>query len=506
MKTERTARRGVGAALLVVLGLASVLAGTATIRGEGQLDDVAHPKPPHPQEPSAWAADVDTLLAAIRRTHPDPYRVASATAFDSAGATLKRRLPSLPAHAASLEMQRLLAMAADGHTEWASLPESLRGSFLPIIFRRFEEGWFIRTGDPRYRTLFGKPITAFAGLPMDDAVERVIPYVSGENALGKLDAAADLLRIVTVLDAVGMATGIPDTVPVSVLEPDGSTTTVAVAVTGDSWVQPTWIDVEQLLAPDASRPVSERLDGNYECAWLPTERLLYVEFSEIRDEDDRSVAEFFDGVYEFARRAGAERYVLDLRENSGGNNYLNGPVLRGLIATPALDRPGRFFVMIGPDTYSAAMNLAVLLERHTHALFVGSPTGATPNHFGDTRIVELPGSGFRAEISELYWQNSDPRDTRPWITPDIPADPSAAALIAGRDPALEAVLAFETSDSLVSTFGPPMARWGRNGQLRGEQWPSLLEPAARSLDPVPAPEPVTEACVVEDDPGSMGNP
>ena len=51
-----------------------------------------------------------------------------------------------------------------------------------------------------------------------------------------------------------------------------------------------------------------------------------------------------------------------------------------------------------------------------------------------------------------------------------------------------------------------MARWGRNGQLRGEQWPSLLEPAARSLDPVPAPEPVTEACVVEDDPGSMGNP
>jgi hypothetical protein len=130
------------------------------------------------------------------------------------------------------------------------------------------------------------------------------------------------------------------------------------------------------------------------------------------------------------------------------------------------------------------MNLAVLLERHTHALFVGTPTGATPNHFGDTRIVELPNSRIRVEISELYWQNSNPRDVRPWITPDLPVDPSAAAFIAERDPAMESILRFQATHSLVESFGSPMDRWRRAGQLQIEVWPTLLAPAARPLEPL----------------------
>ena len=448
------------------------------------------------QDAAAWAADVDTLVASIRRIHPDPYRLYQPSAWDSVAAVVKSRLQSLSPHAAAFETQRLLAMAGDGHTEWAVLPESLRGRWLPLIFRRFEEGWFVRTGHPSYHMLFGKPITRWAGVPIHEAVERVLPYVPGENVVGKLDDAANFLRVVKVLDALGMTAGIPESVSVSVLESDGSETTIAVGATEESWVRPSWIDVDKLLFPDVPEPLYRRLDGNYACAWLPDARLLYVVFNQTRDEDDSSIAEFFGGVYDFARRTEPNKFVLDIRENSGGNLDLNGPVVRGLIATSFLDQPGRFFVVIGPDTYSAAMNLAVQLERYTHALFVGSPTGATPNHFGDTRIVELPNSGIRAEISELYWQNSDPRDARPWITPDLPATPSAAAFIVGRDPALEAILGFQATNSLVERFGSPAARWRRASQLQTERWPALVAPAARPLAlPQVAPQQREEECI-----------
>ncbi len=428
---------------------------------------------------SAWSDDVDTLVRAIRDIHPNPYGKRRRKTFDAAAAAAKERFPKISPHAAALELQRVLAMVGDGHTEWAVLPRSLRGKWLPLIFRRFEEGWFVRTGDPEYRELFGKPITHLAGTPIHEAVEKVLPYVSGENEVGKLDDAADLLRNVLVLDALGIAEGVPERVSVSVLEHDGSETSVSVGVTGDGWVRGDWVDVDKLLNPGGTEPLYRRLEGNYACAWLPEEKLVYVSFSEVRDGDDSTIAEFFKSVYDFARRVKPDKFVLDIRENSGGNLNLNGPVIRGLIATGHVDYPGRFFVVIGPDTYSAAMRLAVVLERYTHATFVGAPTGATPNHFGDTRIVELPNCGINVEISELYWQNSDPRDARPWITPDLPANPSAGTLIAGGDPALEAILRYEVSDSTIESFGPPMDRWQRANQLQAETWPALLAPRAR---------------------------
>ncbi len=447
------------------------------------------------QDVAAWRADVDTLVVSLRRIHPNPHRVTQPSALDSAASALKARLPRLSAHAAALEMQRLLAMAGDGHTEWAVLPPPLRGQWLPLIFRRFEEGWFVRTGDATYRSVFGKPITGLASVPIEEAVARVLPYVSGENVIGRLDGASNLLRNVKVLDALRITSGSPTHVSVTVLEPDGSETAVPVGVTDESWVQPRWIDVDKLLNPDVPEPLYRRLEGNYACAWLPEERMLYVLFSEIRDEDDTSIAEFFGGVFDFARRSMPDKFVLDLRENSGGNLDLNGPIVRGVIQTVELDRPGRFFVVIGRDTYSAAMNLAVLLERHTHALFVGVPTGATPNHFGDTRIVELPNSGIQVEISELYWQHSDPRDARPWITPDLPVNPSASAFIAGRDPALEAIARFQATDSTVASFGPPMSRWRRASQLQNERWPALLVHAAQPLGPMQIARPeIVEPC------------
>ncbi|MDX1579913.1 MAG: hypothetical protein R3266_15625, partial [Gemmatimonadota bacterium] len=130
-----------------------------------------------------------------------------------------------------------------------------------------------------------------------------------------------------------------------------------------------------------------------------------------------------------------------------------------------------------------AMHLAVQLERYTHALFVGTPTGATPNHFGDTELFTLPESGLEIEISALYWQNSDPRDARPWITPDIPVTPSAADYLAVRDAGLEAALIFEPPPDLVQGFGPPASRWRRANQLAAPAWPGLLGESAEPVKP-----------------------
>ena len=99
------------------------------------------------------------------------------------------------------------------------------------------------------------------------------------------------------------------------------------------------------------------------------------------------------------------------------------------------------FVVIGRRTFSAAQNGATLIERHTEAIFVGEPTGASPNFVGETVPFELPYSKFRANVSDLYWQSSWPTDYRIWIAPLIYTPPTFAAYRAIRDPAVDAILA-----------------------------------------------------------------
>lgn len=83
-------------------------------------------------------------------------------------------------------------------------------------------------------------------------------------------------------------------------------------MTDESWVQPHWRDVDKLLNPDVDEPLYRLLDGNYACSWLPDDQLLYVMFSEIRDDNDSTIEEFFGDVYEFASVVRRSKFVLDL--------------------------------------------------------------------------------------------------------------------------------------------------------------------------------------------------
>jgi hypothetical protein len=419
---------------------------------------------------AGWSDDVNLLLNKILTIHPNPFRRYILSDWQHTANQLKKYPPVNDAKAA-LSLYQFLAMAADGHTEAALAPAALRGYWLPLIIRRFKDGWFVRTGHPRYRALFGKPITHVGGIPVDTVAKRLRPFVSCDNAIGALDGIGNLFRNAVVLEALEISPR--DSVEITVQNEKRTGTPVTVYATSDSWVTAEWIDVDQELNR-GQKPLYRRFDRNYDFEVLNEERIIYVWFSEIRDEDDETIAQFFSRVFRFIQENEVERFVLDLRENSGGNLELNGPVLHGLIACRKVNYPGGLYVIIGRDTYSAAMNLAVSLERHTYALFVGEPTGATPNHFGDTQKFTLPYSQLTVEISELYWQNSDPRDNRPWITPDIPVDVSFNDFIQHRDPALEAIRSFQTSDCLIMKFGPPLQRWRRVNQKSEEDWPSLL--------------------------------
>jgi hypothetical protein len=135
---------------------------------------------------------------------------------------------------------------------------------------------------------------------------------------------------------------------------------------------------------------------------------------------------------------GAERFVLDLRLNSGGNGDFNRDVVRALVKS-RFDEKGRLFVITGRRTFSAAQMLISDLDRWTQPIFVGEPSSSRGNHYGDSKKLVMPNSKITMRVSTLWWQYWDPRDQRPWIKPEIEAPLTVEAYREGRDPALQAI-------------------------------------------------------------------
>ena len=132
--------------------------------------------------------------------------------------------------------------------------------------------------------------------------------------------------------------------------------------------------------------------------------------------------------------------IVDVRRNNGGDTYIYSELLRTLIDFDT-NTNNRLFVLIGRSTFSATANFITDLDRLTNAIFVGEPSGGKPITMGsDESPLILPYSGVRGAISSTVWQLTGPRDTRLWITPDIPIQLSAKEYFANRDPVMETVL------------------------------------------------------------------
>ncbi|MGB8966136.1 MAG: hypothetical protein WCB99_10900, partial [Candidatus Cybelea sp.] len=128
-----------------------------------------------------------------------------------------------------------------------------------------------------------------------------------------------------------------------------------------------------------------------------------------------------------------------LRFNGGGDNILLPVVVQNLVRRESINAPGKLFVIIGRNTQSAAENLVSRLQRDTHAVFVGEPTGERPNQFGDPWPFILPNSHIEVHIASIQWEDIDPRDDRDWTGPDLAAELTSSDYASNIDPAMNLI-------------------------------------------------------------------
>ena len=411
------------------------LAGAAA----GQVKAGGQPKSPD-ERVAGWRGDVDAWLNALKKQHYVWMKAPLPAALREAASRVKREVSGWSDERALAELLRVSALAGDGHTDVRMAGASrVRARIVPIRFYQFSDGLFIIDAEPGLERLIGARVVALAGLPAEELMRRIRPYVARDNDNGVLWVGPHLLRFVGCLEAIA-GRRFSEKVPARLKGRDGEEITVnlePVPAPMQLFGVPSLIASRLAGAPPA--PLYLR-DVEKHFWQRPIGDALYVQFNKVQDAPDETLAAFAGGLEEEIGKRLPRLLVVDVRHNHGGNLDLLHPLIAVLSRFTSGEHPGRLVVLCGRNTFSAAQVFLARAEHEARAGVAGEPSSGKPNFVGEFNPVELPWSGATASISNRYHETI-PGDQRQWIEPSPLLVLGSADYFANADPLLDAVLA-----------------------------------------------------------------
>lgn len=395
-----------------------------------------------PSASSTVADDVRELGKSIATIHPDPFRSVSRQRFEAEVDALARRASSSSRNEQLVGLLRIIALLGprNGHTGlFPGDPGHSRPlNLYPIRLYQFTDGVFVV--DAQDATLVRNRLVAVEGMPVARVLELVEPLTPSDNASNLRGLAPHFALTAEVLDGLGVTDGVgPATFTFE--RPSGERVDVELAAIPGPQYAAAFAEPHHGHNPSSlpygSRPLY--LAGGAKPLWARTlarGRAVYVGYNTVRAPTPAMLRK----IERLVRAPSTRRVIVDVRLNGGGENTTYG-ALTSLFGSPAVDRRGKLFLLVGRATFSAAANFAAEIDRDTRAVILGEPTGGGVETYGDTFPVLLPSVGWYVHIAARYHERKKGRnDRRLAVAPDVRIDLSSAQYFAGQDPVLERAL------------------------------------------------------------------
>ncbi|MFC3095894.1 hypothetical protein DRW07_06710 [Alteromonas sediminis] len=398
-----------------------------------------------------WQQDLTYLADNVDANHIDFFSKHRRSDFDAAVSDVSNKLAQYDHDKMIVELAKLVSMARDGHSfirGYHPLFENVffNGMFfepLPIRLYAFSDGIYVYAAHKDTAHLLGARVLKVNGLKTTSVLETVSAMFPVENEMNVLDWGVDGLVTPKVLKAFGVGDSAEQAV--FTLSKEGKIFDVTLSageqyrpnlesrvVVDDDWVS----FIEQVEKPLFLKHPERQIWFAHQ----PENGLVYLQINGYSKHNFEHILEVTKTAIDAAEADEETRFVLDLRLHPGGETEVVNPLVKALLASD-INREGRFYVLIGRGTFSAAQLTVTALEQFSHAIFVGEPTGINIHFFGNARNrVTLPNSQLQVFLATSRWQQTNMGDSRVWKAPDIAARLSFSDYKQGIDPALTTIL------------------------------------------------------------------
>lgn len=386
---------------------------------------------------SRWRQDLAYLATNLPRLHKNFFFHLSRPSFQAAVAKLNRAIPSLSDDQIVLGLDRIVAMAGDTHTalDLGLGKQNSRFQTYPLALQWIDGGLYVIDTTPQYRRALGAQVVQIGSLDVQQANRAVSVLIPHENAEGVLRWSPFYLVTPEILQTLGI---LPSGQQARFVFQDSQ---------GDRFAMDfapvprsrklTWLNA--IAENGATAPLYlTHQDQNYWYTYLSESKTLYFAYNRCAEQTGKPFATLIQQLLTFMKSHRIDRFVLDLRNNDGGEVNVAQPLIDALKQNQSINQPGHLYVLTGRQTLSAAIVNAEQLRRQTHAVVVGGPTAGKPNFYAGIATFRLPNSGLTVDYSTAYIHEVSGNPST--FEPDLTIRTTAADYFQGRDPVLATVL------------------------------------------------------------------
>lgn len=382
-----------------------------------------------------WRADLEFLATQLPLLHKNAFFKITHAQFDQAVADLDRDIPTLRDYEIVVRLMRLVARIGDAHTTLQTAGSTQQFKSYPLKLYWFNDGLYVTDAAAQYQDALGARLLRMGSTDVAQAHAAVGELIPHENEPWLTAMSPAALVSPEILQALRIVPNLP-AAPFVFQDSAGREFTVNVTSVWPSE------QIDWVAAPNPTQvptPVYRRHpELNYWFDYLDDSHTLYLQYNVCQNRADLPFNQFLQQMQAFAATHPVDRFVVDLRNNSGGDSSILQPLINALAGDANINRSDRLFVIIGRLTFSSGLFNAIDLKLRTHATFAGEATGGKPNGYGEVKSFRLPNSRLSVFYSTKFFTTmpGDPRS----LFPDIPVTLSSTDYLSGRDPALASIL------------------------------------------------------------------
>lgn len=384
------------------------------------------------QEAAQRMEDIAALCGVLEEKHPDPYAHISREAFNGKRAEIEARAQEMTDGEFAYALMELAASIGDAHTTVSYYQNKYSElTALPFALMPMEGRWLLAMAQEEHAAYLGWEVGAINGVPMTEVFERAKAYISHDTLAWARRQLSNTINFLEALKVMGIVPEHASGAKLSLTGPLDEVHEVYVPGMNESEIMQAKI---VSLTPAA---YAQTWASGYYRAMPLNDSVFFIQYNVCQEAPDMSMEAFSQLVRPNVEAA--QKVIIDLRYNTGGDSRVIEPLLNMLEYVRA-QRPLDVYTLIAGDTFSSGVMNALDTKMRLDAVLVGSPTGGAVNAFGELYTQVLPHAPMAVSCSTKRFE-LQPDYAGDSLIPDIHVEQTLADYLCGRDSVVEAVLA-----------------------------------------------------------------
>ena len=353
--------------------------------------------------PEKWKEDINFLRENLSKKHYNLFFKREKPQFDKDLDNLISKTKTISDLEIALKLQQIIAKQGDTHTNISWGKYLSNDKILPLRFFYFEDGIYVTLTNQKNKELLGKKIIKINGFDIKKVTDSISSLFVNENKAIYKSKSLTGLHSTQLLRFFGFAKN--DSIKITFQNSNLLTekTLLPEEIKDDDKIK---------INPQNITFIRENKKKIFEKKYFEKEKILYVLYNSCVSKEEPSIykgkpeettlpsfLEFQNEVKKMLNDNPVEKLIFDMRLNSGGSYKQGDNFIREVVINSKIDKKGKLFVLIGRDTFSAAILNSSFFQENTKAIFVGEETMGKPNHYGFLNYFSLNNSKIEVSYS-----------------------------------------------------------------------------------------------------------